>query len=116
MRTLGNILWLVLAGVRLAIGYVIAGILMCILIVTIPLGIQAFKLASFSLWPFGRTVVDRPDAPPALGCLGNVVWLVLGGLELAVAHPARARPLSRVPAPPPAAAPRSPPPAPCPRR
>jgi uncharacterized membrane protein YccF (DUF307 family) len=86
VRTLGNILWLVLAGVWLAIGYVIAGIVMCILIVTIPLGVQAFKLASFSLWPFGRTVIDRPDASPALGCLGNVIWLVLGGLELAVAH------------------------------
>lgn len=86
MRTLGNILWLVLAGVWLAIGYVVAGIVMCILIVTIPLGVQAFKLASFSLWPFGRTVVERPDVSPALGCLGNVVWLVLGGLELAIAH------------------------------
>jgi uncharacterized membrane protein YccF (DUF307 family) len=86
VRTLGNILWLVLAGVWLAIGYVVAGIVMCILIVTIPLGVQAFKLASFSLWPFGRTVVERPDASPALGCLGNVVWLVLGGIELAVAH------------------------------
>ena len=86
MRTLGNILWLVLAGVWLAIGYVVAGIVMCILIVTIPLGVQAFKLASFSLWPFGRTVVERPDTSPALGCLGNVVWLVLGGLELAIAH------------------------------
>ncbi|HEX6166552.1 MAG TPA: YccF domain-containing protein [Acidimicrobiales bacterium] len=86
MRTIGNILWLVLAGVWLAVGYVIAGIIMCVLIVTIPFGIQAFKLANFTLWPFGRTVIDRPDASPALGCLGNVIWLVLGGIEIAFAH------------------------------
>ena len=85
MRTLGNILWLVLAGFWLAIGYVLAGIVMCLLIITIPLGLQAFKLANFALWPFGRTVVEQPDANLALGCLGNVVWLVLVGWELAIA-------------------------------
>jgi uncharacterized membrane protein YccF (DUF307 family) len=86
MRTIGNILWLVLAGFWLAIGYVIAGVIMCILIVTIPFGLQAFKLANYTLWPFGRTVIDRPDASPALGCLGNVIWLVFAGIEMAIAH------------------------------
>jgi uncharacterized membrane protein YccF (DUF307 family) len=86
MRTLGNILWLVLAGLWLAIAYVIAGIVMCILVVTIPFGLQAFKLAGYTLWPFGRTIVERPDAAPVLGCLGNVVWIVLVGWELAIAH------------------------------
>jgi uncharacterized membrane protein YccF (DUF307 family) len=86
MRTIGNILWLVLAGLWLAIAYVIAGVVMCILIITIPFGIQAFKLAGFTLWPFGRTVVPNPDASPVLGCLGNVVWIVLVGWELAVVH------------------------------
>ncbi|HEX6418372.1 MAG TPA: YccF domain-containing protein [Acidimicrobiales bacterium] len=86
MRTIGNILWLVLAGLWLAIGYAVAGLVMFLLVVTIPFGIQAFKLASFSLWPFGRTVVDRPGAAPALGCVGNIVWLVLAGIELALAH------------------------------
>ena len=86
MRTLGNILWLVLAGFWLAIGYVLAGILMCLLIVTIPFGVQAFKLASYTLWPFGRTVVERPGASPELGCVGNVIWLVLAGIEMAIAH------------------------------
>ncbi len=86
MRTLGNILWLVLAGIWLAIGYVIAGVIMCILIVTIPFGLQAFKLANYTLWPFGRTVIDRPDAQTALGCLGNVIWLVLAGIEMALIH------------------------------
>jgi uncharacterized membrane protein YccF (DUF307 family) len=86
VRTLGNILWLVLAGLWLAIGYAIAGVIMCVLIVTIPFGLQAFKLANFTLWPFGRTVVERPDASLALGCLGNAIWLVVAGIELAIVH------------------------------
>jgi uncharacterized membrane protein YccF (DUF307 family) len=86
VRTIGNILWLVLAGVWLAIGYVVAGVIMCILIVTIPFGIQAFKLAGFTLWPFGRTVVHDPSASPVLGIIGNVIWLVFAGIELALLH------------------------------
>jgi uncharacterized membrane protein YccF (DUF307 family) len=86
MRTIGNILWLVLAGWWLALGYAIAGVLMCLLIITIPFGIQAFKLAAYTLWPFGRTVIDVPAGSGALGCIGNAIWLVLGGIELALAH------------------------------
>ena len=86
MRTVGNILWLLLAGIWLAIAYVVAGIVMCVLIVTIPFGLQAFKLANYTLWPFGRTVVDRPDASLPLGCLGNAIWLILAGIELALTH------------------------------
>ena len=86
MRTLGNILWLVLAGFWLALGYVLSGIIMCVLIITIPFGLQAFKLANYALWPFGRTVVERPGASPALGCLGNVLWLIFAGIGMAIAH------------------------------
>ncbi len=86
MRTLGNLLWLVLAGVWLAIGYVIAGIINCIFIITIPFGIQSFKLAGYALWPFGRMVVHRPDRDVALGCLGNAIWFVFGGVWLALGH------------------------------
>ena len=69
MRTLGNVLWLLLAGVWLAIGYVLAGIINCIFVITIPFGIQSFKLAGYALWPFGRMVVHRPGRDVALGCL-----------------------------------------------
>jgi uncharacterized membrane protein YccF (DUF307 family) len=86
MRTLGNILWLVLAGWWLALGYVLAGLVACVLIVTIPFGVQAFKLAGYTLWPFGRVVVARNDDDPLLGIVGNVVWVVLFGVELAFAH------------------------------
>ena len=86
MRFLGNLLWLVLAGWWLALAYVLFGVIACILVVTIPFGLQAFKLAAFTLWPFGRVAIDRPDSDPALGCLGNVIWLVFAGVHLAIAH------------------------------
>jgi uncharacterized membrane protein YccF (DUF307 family) len=86
MRLVGNIIWLLLAGLWLCIAYVIAGVLNCITIIGIPFGIQAFKLAGYSLWPFGRMVIHRPDRDVALGCLGNGVWLLLGGFWLALAH------------------------------
>jgi uncharacterized membrane protein YccF (DUF307 family) len=58
---------------------------MCILIITIPFGLQAFKIASFTIWPFGRTLVKRPDAGAA-SAIGNVIWFVLAGVWLAIAH------------------------------
>lgn len=85
VRTLGNVLWLVLAGWWLALGYVLAGLVAFVLIVTIPFGIASFRLAGFVLWPFGRTVVWRRDAG-VLSFVGNVVWLIVLGWELAVAH------------------------------
>jgi uncharacterized membrane protein YccF (DUF307 family) len=80
-----NILWLVLCGFWMALAYAFAGVVMCILIITIPFGLQAFKLAGFMLWPFGRTVVRRSTAG-AGSVIGNVLWVVLVGWELALAH------------------------------
>jgi uncharacterized membrane protein YccF (DUF307 family) len=85
VRVLLNIIWLVLSGIWLAILYVIAGLFACVLIVTIPFGIQAFKLAGYSLWPFGRTVIKKPTAG-AGSVLGNVLWLLLIGWWLALGH------------------------------
>ena len=85
MRFILNVLWLVLSGFWLAIGYALAGILMCILIITIPFGIASFRLAAYVLWPFGRTVVKRPTAGLA-STIGNVIWFILAGLWMAIAH------------------------------
>ncbi len=85
MRTLLNLIWLVLAGFWLAIGYAIAGIICCVLIVTIPFGIAAFRIAGFTLWPFGRTMVDKPGAG-AGALLGNVIWIIFAGWWLALGH------------------------------
>lgn len=85
MRTLGNILWLVLAGWWLALGYVIAGVINFIFIITIPFGIASFRLANYSLWPFGRTVV-RDQSSGAMSLVGNILWLFFGGLSMALGN------------------------------
>jgi uncharacterized membrane protein YccF (DUF307 family) len=85
MRTLLNLIWLVLAGFWLAIGYFLAGVLCCVLIVTIPFGIAAFRIGTYALWPFGKTVVRRPDAG-VMSMVGNVIWLIVAGLWLAIGH------------------------------
>jgi uncharacterized membrane protein YccF (DUF307 family) len=86
LHVIGNVLWFLLAGIWMAIGYVASGIVMCITIIGIPFGIQSFKLAGYALWPFGRTVVYRTDRDESLSCLGNIVWLVLAGIWLALGH------------------------------
>ena len=85
MKTLLNIIWLVLAGFWLALGYVAAGILCCILIITIPFGIASFRMASYALWPFGRTVVDKPTAG-IWSVIGNIIWIIVAGWWLALMH------------------------------
>lgn len=89
MKTIGNILWLVLAGLWQAIGFAAAGVLCCITIIGIPFGIQAFKLAGFALWPFGRQVV-RDSSGGVLEVVFNVIWLVLVGWGLFLASLASA--------------------------
>jgi uncharacterized membrane protein YccF (DUF307 family) len=89
MRTLLNIIWLLLCGIWLALGYVIAGIVCCVLIVTIPFGLASFRIADFALWPFGRELVRRPDAG-APSMIGNVIWIIFAGWWLAIAHLATA--------------------------
>ncbi|WP_182111572.1 MULTISPECIES: YccF domain-containing protein [unclassified Actinotalea] len=92
MRTLLNLIWLVFAGFWLAVGYAVAGVICCVLIVTIPFGIASFRIAGYALWPFGRAVVDRRDAG-VMSALGNVIWVVVAGIWLAIGHVLTAIPL-----------------------
>ena len=85
VRTIGNVLWLVLAGWWLALGYVVAGLVAFVLIITIPFGIAAFRMAGYVVWPFGRTVVWKRQAG-IWSVLGNVVWVIVLGWELAFGH------------------------------
>jgi uncharacterized membrane protein YccF (DUF307 family) len=85
MRTLLNIIWLVLSGFWLFLGYALAALVMFILIVTIPWGIAAWRIGVYSLWPFGKTIVDKPNAG-VWSVLGNIIWVFLAGWWLAIAH------------------------------
>ena len=85
MRLLLNIIWFVLAGLWMAIGYAIAALICFVLIITIPFGIAALRIGIFALWPFGKTVVKRADAGVAAG-IGNVIWFILCGWWLALGH------------------------------
>ncbi|MDS1115164.1 YccF domain-containing protein [Gordonia westfalica] len=85
MKTILNVIWLLLCGLWMAIGYVVAGIICCILIITIPFGIASFRMANYALWPFGRTVVRKPTAGAA-SMIGNIIWLIVAGIWLALGH------------------------------
>jgi uncharacterized membrane protein YccF (DUF307 family) len=89
MRLLGNLIWLLFGGLETGIAWWLAGVLAAITIIGIPFSIAAFRIGTFSFWPFGREVVDRPEPDEArklLVLLGNIVWILLGGIWLALAH------------------------------
>ena len=85
MRTLLNIIWVVFGGFWLALGYFFFGVLACLLIITIPAGVASFRMASYALWPFGKTVISKPNAG-AGSAIMNGLWFVIGGVWLAIGH------------------------------
>lgn len=85
MKTILNIIWLVLCGLWMCLGYFLAGLILCITIIGIPFGIAAFRIGVYALWPFGYTAVDRRDAG-AGSLIGNVLWVILAGWWLALGH------------------------------
>jgi len=88
MRVLLNVIWLVLCGFWMAIAYAVVGLIcfaLFIFIITIPFGIASFRIAGFVLWPFGRSIERRPRAGVA-SLIGNVIWIIFFGWELALGH------------------------------
>jgi uncharacterized membrane protein YccF (DUF307 family) len=85
VRLVLNLIWLVLCGLWMALAYVIAGLICFVLIITIPFGIAAFRIANYVLWPFGRTIEPRRHAGVG-SMIGNVIWIVLFGWWLALGH------------------------------
>ena len=85
LRVIANVIWLLVAGLPLAVGYVVFGLLVCLFIITIPFGVASFRLARYALWPFGRTVVQRGNVNAA-STAGNVIWFVVAGFWLAIGH------------------------------
>lgn len=83
MRTIGNIIWILTGGILTALGWALAGVIFYITIIGIPLGRQAFKMASLTLSPFGKTIVYGGGAP---SLLANIIWVVLVGVWEAIAY------------------------------
>ena len=86
MRTLLNIIWLVLAGIWLALGYILAAVLLAITIIGLPFAKQSLKLAGYALWPFGRMLIPAETRHVGLSVIGNILWFVLAGWWLALEH------------------------------
>jgi uncharacterized membrane protein YccF (DUF307 family) len=86
MNALGNIIWLLFGGLLSALGYIIGGAVLCFTIVGIPFGLQCFKLAGFILWPFGRMAVSTSAGSGCLYLVLNIIWIIVGGLWLAIGH------------------------------
>ena len=86
MRFLGNIIWLIFGGLVVFLEYIIAGLGLCLTIVGIPFGIQAFKLGLLALWPFGQRIEYMNYAPGCLSTVMNVLWFIIGGIWIALTH------------------------------
>ncbi len=89
MRLLGNVIWLLLGGLVSGLAWWVAGLLAAITIIGIPFSIAAFRIGAFTFCPFGREIVDRPESGEGrrlLILVGNVVWILLGGIWLALGH------------------------------
>ena len=93
MNAILNVIWLIFGGIWLALGYVLAGVICCLLIVTIPFGIASFRIAAYAIWPFGRSIVDRGGRVSTLSTVGNVIWIVVAGVWLAIGHVLTAIPM-----------------------
>jgi uncharacterized membrane protein YccF (DUF307 family) len=86
MNTIGNLIWLLFGGLISAIGYVVGGFALCLTIIGIPFGFQCFKLAAFVLWPFGRRAVGTAASDGCLTLILNIIWLLTGGIWIAITH------------------------------
>jgi len=86
MSTLGNIIWVVFGGFLIFLEYLFAGLLLCLTIVGIPFGLQAIKLAQLALWPFGKHIEYMDYAPGCLSTIMNILWLLIGGIWIALSH------------------------------
>jgi uncharacterized membrane protein YccF (DUF307 family) len=86
MNLVGNLIWLIFGGLVSAIGYCIGGFVLCCTVIGIPFGLQCFKMAGFVLWPFGRKAVTNPSSSGTISVFLNIIWIVFGGVWLALTH------------------------------
>ncbi len=86
MSFLGNIFWLIFGGFLAGLGYIVGGLLLCITIVGIPFGMQSIKIGVATFTPFGKEIVEGANANSPLKVVFNIIWLILFGWEIAIAH------------------------------
>lgn len=86
MNLLGNLIWLIFGGIIVALEYVIASIILMLTVVGIPFGIQTLKLAGVALWPFGQKIVTHERSDGCLYLIFNVLWILIGGIWIALTH------------------------------
>ncbi len=86
MKLLGNIIWLIFGGILISIEYLISSILLMVTIIGIPFGLQTLKLAVLALWPFGAEVRTIPGNTGCISTLMNIIWILIGGIWIALTH------------------------------
>lgn len=86
MNFIGNLIWLIFGGIIIAIEYLIGSLVLMITIIGIPFALQTLKMASLALWPFGRDTRVQPRASGCLYIFMNILWLLTGGLWIAITH------------------------------
>ncbi|MFC1717656.1 YccF domain-containing protein [Candidatus Poribacteria bacterium] len=87
MSVLGNLLWIILGGgILICLEYLVSGLLLCLTIIGIPFGVQCLKLAFLGLVPFGKEVVDKESYTGCLAIVMNILWILLGGIWIALTH------------------------------
>lgn len=84
MSCLGNLIWMIFGGIVNALGWLLFGVLWCVTIIGIPIGLQCFKMAKLQLAPFGKDVVTTDDGGVSL--IMNILWLIFGGLAMCLAN------------------------------
>ena len=85
MRLILNVIWLIFGGLWLALGYLLAALICVVLIITLPVGFASLRIAAYALWPFGRSIVEKPGPRPG-ALIGNVIWVIVAGIWLAIGH------------------------------
>jgi len=86
MKLIGNLIWLLFGGIFIFLEYLVSGFVLCLTIIGIPFGIQVFKLAFVALWPFGTRIETTEGASGCLSILMNIIWLLCGGIWIALSH------------------------------
>jgi uncharacterized membrane protein YccF (DUF307 family) len=86
MRIIGNLIWLLFGGFIIAVEYFVGSLILILTIIGIPFGLQTLKMGSLAIWPFGRISRVTPRSSGCLHILMNIIWLVFGGIWIAITH------------------------------